>query len=75
MHPLACAYCSGIVTATVSTTTPSNANAATIAIIAIDVVVFSSYEVVHVGKSKKQFPSRISATKLHNRTIFMGYGK
>jgi hypothetical protein len=42
MHPLASAYCSGIVTATVTTTTPSNASAATIAIIAIDVVVFLS---------------------------------
>jgi hypothetical protein len=40
-HPLASASCNGIVTATVITTTPSNANAATIAIIAI-VVVFSS---------------------------------
>jgi hypothetical protein len=44
MHPLASAYCSGIVTATIATTTLNNANAATIAIIAIDVVVFSSYE-------------------------------
>jgi hypothetical protein len=39
-HPLASASCCrGIVTATVNTTTPSNASAATIAIIAIDVVV------------------------------------
>ena len=40
-HPLASACCSGIVTATVTTTTPNSPSAATIAIIAIDVVVFS----------------------------------
>jgi hypothetical protein len=40
MHPLASAYCSGVVTAIVTTTTPSNASAVIIAIIAIDVVVF-----------------------------------
>jgi hypothetical protein len=40
--PLASASCSGIVTATVNTTTPSNASAATMAIIAIDVVVVIS---------------------------------
>jgi hypothetical protein len=39
----ASACCSGIITATVTTTTPSNANAATMAIIGI-VVVFSSSE-------------------------------
>ena len=36
-HP-ASASCSGIMTATVTTTTPSNASAATMAIIAMDVV-------------------------------------
>jgi hypothetical protein len=40
----ASACCSGIVTATNTITTPSNASAATIAIIAMDAVVFSSFE-------------------------------
>ena len=41
--PAASAFCCrGIVTIIVTATTPSDANAATIAIIAIDVVVFSS---------------------------------
>ena len=40
MQPLASACCRGIVTATIITTTPNNASAATMAIIAIDIVVF-----------------------------------
>jgi hypothetical protein len=43
-HPAASdCYCSGIVTATVNTTTPNNASAATIAIIVIDVVVVDDF--------------------------------
>ena len=61
-HPAASAcWCSGIVTATITTTTPSTANAATMATTAIDVFISMLKRISYFLK--------ISATKLQNKII------
>lgn len=54
MHPLASACCNGIVTATITTTTPNNASADTIAINAIEVVIGDSLCMYAISEHKQE---------------------